>query len=433
MSKIFYLIFQVLILQILSVEDGFIYLDIKYNVEEGYFTIPVYYGENDEIFEVQVDTTTSVSWIPSEKFPLDVKKYDISGSSSGVITKSNLEIEDEDGTVFGKVCYDSVKLGRFKINNFGFLLADEVDKKFKDYPQGKLGLGFRQENGDNFNMVKSLKKQGIISRAEFMISSHFNNLFIGNLTFINLLFEKPFKNIKYSECKLMETNNLEFEYRNTWACLLSSFFFSIQYQLINDKLNNIYYNDRIDVNSIVIFDSAFKYIGFPKAYLNFFIDYFIVGQLENSCKQIKDEDSEYFICSDITLIQKTKIHFLITDIVYTLYANNLFIKNKDNEYELLIRFYKEKDNIFSFGAPFLNTFSVLYSYEDSKISFYGNNIDTYYDIYNDIVEQRNNETIAAFKFAAYILIAFICLVLLVGFFTYISNCCYEKCGICWKC
>ena len=211
------------------------------------------------------------------------------------------------------------------------------------------------------------------------------------------------------------------------------FFFSIQYQLINGNLNNIYYNDRIDVNSIVIFDSAFKYIGFPKAYLNFFIDYFIVGQLENSCKQIKDEDSEYFICSDITLIQKTKIHFLITDIVYTLYANNLFIKNKDNEYELLIRFYKEKDNIFSFGAPFLNTFSVLYSYEDSKISFYGNNIDTYYDIYNDIVEQMNDETIAAFKFAAYILIAFICLVLLVGFFTYISNCCYEKCGICWKC
>ena len=126
-------------------------------------------------------------------------------------------------------------------------------------------------------MVKSLKKQGIISRAEFMISSHFNNLFIGNLTFINVLFEKPFKNIKKSQCKLMVTNNLEFEYRNTWACLLSSFFFSIQYQLINDKLNSIYYNDRIDVNSIVIFDSAFKYIGFPKAYLNFFIDYFIVG------------------------------------------------------------------------------------------------------------------------------------------------------------
>ena len=32
-----------------------------------------------------------------------------------------------------------------------------------------------------------------------------------------------------------------------------------------------------------------------------------------------------------------------------------------------------------------------------------------------------------------ILIAFICLVLLVGFFTYISNCCYEKCGICDLC
>ena len=93
-------------------KNEYFFLNIKYNNESGYFTIPLSFGSENEIFELQIDTTSSISWIPSPKFPLDVKKYNISDSSTGILTKQSLELEDEDGTVFGKACYDTIKIGK---------------------------------------------------------------------------------------------------------------------------------------------------------------------------------------------------------------------------------------------------------------------------------------------------------------------------------
>ena len=77
---------KILILILLFVQSlskyEIVYFLTKYNNESGYFTIPLSFGSQNEIFEVQIDTTSSISWIPSPKFPLDVKKYDISGSST---------------------------------------------------------------------------------------------------------------------------------------------------------------------------------------------------------------------------------------------------------------------------------------------------------------------------------------------------------------
>jgi hypothetical protein len=50
------------------------------------------------------------------------------------------------------------------LKHFGFGLINEVDYKFNDYPQGKLGLGFNPKNDENFNLVKQLKKIGIIDK-----------------------------------------------------------------------------------------------------------------------------------------------------------------------------------------------------------------------------------------------------------------------------
>ena len=55
-------------------------------------------------------------------------------------------MEDEDGTVFGKACYDTIRIGYLELKHFGFGLMNEVDYKFNDYPQGKLGLGYSQQS-----------------------------------------------------------------------------------------------------------------------------------------------------------------------------------------------------------------------------------------------------------------------------------------------
>ena len=70
-----------------------------------------------------------------------------------------------------------------------------------------------------------------------------------------------FEKVRHTACYLVETNDLDREYKNSWACNLNAFFFYYSYEVINDAfVNQIYYNDFIKVEGRVIFDSAFKYI-----------------------------------------------------------------------------------------------------------------------------------------------------------------------------
>ena len=133
----------------------------------GFYTIPVTFGSNQEVFDIQVDTTTSETWIPSYKTTLNVKKYNISKSSTGIKTNKTFEVEDEDGDVRGKACYDTIKVGDITLEHFGFVQVDEFEYQFKDYPQGKLGLGFKQEHGEDFNFIGRLKKKNLIEKEIF--------------------------------------------------------------------------------------------------------------------------------------------------------------------------------------------------------------------------------------------------------------------------
>ena len=133
-------------------------ISLSFDPEKGFYTVPMVFGSNGEAFDVQVDTTTSETWLPSFKTTLNVKKYNVSESSTGQKTNKTFEIEDEDGDVRGKACYDSVKIGDISLDHFGFVQVDEFEVDFKDYPQGKLGLGYKQEHGVDFDFLGKLKK-----------------------------------------------------------------------------------------------------------------------------------------------------------------------------------------------------------------------------------------------------------------------------------
>lgn len=368
------------LLLLIDVSSNIVKLLIKYNNETGFSTIPISFGSNKEIFYVQIDTSTCKSWIPSPKFPFDVKKYNISQSSTGILTKRSLELEDEDGTVFGKACYDTIRIGYLELKHFGFGLMNEVDYKFNDYPQGKLGLGYSQQSENDFNLIKHLKKIGLLEKEEFMIGKDSNSLFIGNIS-------KKLENLRHSECYILETNTLHRIYRESWSCLLTSIFFGISYLIINGYyVNSASYINLLEVNGWAIFDSSFKYIGFPKAYYNVFVKYFFNGY-ENTCKIFKDLDWKYFKCYDKSFVDIAQIFFIINNKVYPIFSNDLFKEKGNGEYELLIRFYKKDDNVFTFGHPFMKGFSVAYDYEEKKISFYGGIALTY----DEIIQAKQNQ------------------------------------------
>ena len=264
-------------------------ISLNYEEETGFYIIPISFGSNQEEFGIQVDTTTSETWIPSPKTSLKVKKYNISESTTGEKTNKTFEIEDEDGDVRGKACYDSISFGDISLDHFGFVLVDEFEHPFSDYEQGKLGLGYKQEHGDDFNFLRKLKLAGIIDREVFSINHETKELVLGDAP-------PQFKNQLYTTCPVVETNDLDDEYRQAWACEVTHLAFNL-----NRNTKNYDLDQAFEVNARITFDSAYPYISIPKRHLNAFKEKFIITYFNNTYKEIKDIVGESSIDSSVIM------------------------------------------------------------------------------------------------------------------------------------
>ena len=332
-------------------------IELDFFEKNNFFTVPIYLGSKEEKFEVQIDTTTSLTWVPSPTTTCKVNKFNPKNSETCKVSNLTFEIDDEDGNVKGLSLYDTISVGPYTLDSFGFVLIDSFHQNFKDYSQGKLGLGFRHEHGVNFNWIGSLKKNGLIEKEIFSILPNERKLVIGNIP-------EEYEGEKYTKCNLVETNDLDDVFRAGWVCELTHIFFGVDTKEKSLEM-------ALQVDARVIFDSAYDYISFPKRHLNDFNKKFMQEFFNDSCIEIKDDDEIYFICDDDDKIKQGSIAFLMGGYGYVIPWNKLFKKIEEDKYEMLIRFHKENDDIFSFGYPFTSQFVIVYNSEDKQLGFYG--------------------------------------------------------------
>jgi hypothetical protein len=252
--------------------------------------IPVMLGSNFESFLIQLDTSISYTWIPSDKFDLDVPKYNILASKMGETTNKTIEIEDEDGIIYGKLSFDLINLDEgITLEDFYFILANGHNAEFKGYPYGKLGLGYDHDEKDNYNFIKQLKKNNLITNEIFSIDRISKKLIIGKMP--DYLEETP--KITFP---LYTGNSLDEKFRQSWACELHKIFcgiygtslisvsFDSDGKIVLKNEDSIDYYISKDVNEPAIFDSAYPYILFPKKYLNYVKGNLILKFLEGLCE-----------------------------------------------------------------------------------------------------------------------------------------------------
>ena len=329
--------------------------------KNNFFTVPISIGtpNNNQVFEVQVDTTTSETWIPSINTTYRISpKYDPSLSTTSNLTNKTMEIFDEDGDVSGKSTQDLVTIGNYTLNNFGFVSILNYPNNFKDYPNGKLGLGYKQDHGDEFNFIRMLKEKGLVNNEIFTIDPFEKELIIGN-------YPSKYLNNTYSFCNLTETHDLDDDYRAGWVCELTHAFFFKPLKYLEDGVETS--------NARVIFDSAFQYIGIPKRNLDLFKNNFFIGKLDEICIEMRAKREIYFICEDDEELNNANITFVIGGFGYVLSKNELFKPLYGNKLECVLRFIKQNDNIFSFGVPFIKNYIMAYDAEKQQVGFLGGN------------------------------------------------------------
>ena len=348
-------IFFSIIANIVSLDSNSIKLEFR--EKNHFFTIPIKVGSKDQPFEVQVDTTTSETWLPSVNTTYKVNKFDPKNSATCEIIPKEFEIDDEDGNVRGTPVYDSINVGPFSLDKFGFVLVQQYEKDFKDFPDGKLGLGFKHEHGVDFNFLGKLKEKGLINKEVFTILPKEEKLVIGGIP-------SELSGETYSKCDLVETNDLDDAFRAGWVCELTHIFFGV-----DTKEKSLEMALQVDARGI--FDSAYDYILMPKRHLNDFNRKFMQIYYNDSCIEVKDKDEIYFICDNDDRIQQGTIAFLMGGYGYIIPWDKLFKKIEEDRYEMLIRFRKENDDIFIFGYPFTSQFIIVYNAEEKHLGFYG--------------------------------------------------------------
>ena len=336
-------------------EDQSSTISIKYLEAYQFFTVPITIG--GQVFEVQFDTTTSETWVPSISTNYTVQpKYDASASPTSNQTNKTFEINDEDGDVSGKAVYDTLKVGQYTIEQFGFVQVDQYPSDFKDYPKGKLGIGLNREHGEQFDFLRTLKNKQMINKEIITIDPFNKTLFIGDLP--------TGYNDTYTKCNATPTEDLDDDYRSGWACEVSHLYFG-------GKKDKETIDDATEVSVRVMFDSAYPYISMRKTFLPTFKQNFITPIFNDTCTQVKENNEIFFICDcNEELFAEAKLTFVIEGYGYVIDSTTLFEKKAANKYELLIRFCDENDDIWGFGTPFTSKHVMVYNQEDAQVGFF---------------------------------------------------------------
>ena len=347
---------------------------------KNYYTIPLLVGTPEEEYEVQIDTSTATSWIPSSRCSnciMSHRLYDQEDSRTSSPTDNFVEIEDEDGNVEGYQIADNIKLGSYKLKQFGFVEVTKVADNFKDHYQGKLGLGYKSTllKDDEFNFLEKLKKHNLIKKKIFTINAINEKkgmLFVGDIP------GKPYN----TYCNVTNTDDLDEMYQESWVCKMTHIGIFDREKGI---FNKIKFYDELKNNKMVSFDSAYDFIAVPMSEKEGIEK--LLGKAKLQCTEQKrnsarsnnkDKLRNRIREEEITISCETNkeelknknlaLSFVLQGNSYSLPLEQLFEDGtKEGEMDMLIKIIDEDDAIWTFGYPFLNQFLMIFNMEEDHV------------------------------------------------------------------
>ena len=347
---------------------------------KNYYTIPLLVGTPEEEYEVQIDTSTATSWIPSSRCSnciMSHRLYDQEDSRTSSPTDNFVEIEDEDGNVEGYQIADNIKLGSYKLKQFGFVEVTKVADNFKDHYQGKLGLGYKSTllKDDEFNFLEKLKKHNLIKKKIFTINAINEKkgmLFVGDIP------GKPYN----TYCNVTNTDDLDEMYQESWVCKMTHIGIFDREKGI---FNKIKFYDELKNNKLVSFDSAYDFIAVPMSEKEGIEK--LLGKAKLQCTEQKrnsarsnnkDKLRNRIREEEITISCETNkeelknknlaLSFVLQGNSYSLPLEQLFEDGtKEGEMDMLIKIIDEDDAIWTFGYPFLNQFLMIFNMEEDHV------------------------------------------------------------------
>jgi hypothetical protein len=391
-------------------------LTVPYQDNEDYILSPMGFGTPVNFIPLQVETTSYKTWVSSilnEDNP-SIFSYNLKESKTGKEAGDWDTVVDEEGTINGNTIYDIAYIGKYKIPKFKFIEAVEFEEDFRDYKNGKLGLGNCQYAEDKeFCLIDRLKENGSIDRKLFSmreLSDTHGELVIGDIAatskekdypLLNLLNDDMYSDIENEEFKMgWLTKGTHILFRNN-----------------TENIKNIFDNNIYLKDGIISFDSSCHYIEGPYSYINDFEDQLFDIYYDNVCRKVNRDGTYMFLCDKERYEQvkdKNKDLSLIMVIGgygFEIPMNFLFEKTNEDDYEFFVHFKDFEQNIWNLGHPFFHYYTIIFDQDNQEVGIDGEMI---YSLQDEIeAALKKKKSGGWFKVFLWILFG---LLLLIGLF-----------------
>ena len=368
-------------------------LNVPYQDNEDYTICPVGFGTPVNFVPLQLETTSYKTWVTSilnEDNP-SIFSYNLKESKTAKESGEWDTVVDEEGTINGNVIYDTLYIGKYKIPNFKFIEAVEFEDEYKDFKNGKLGLGnckYADKEDKKFCLLQRLKDNGSIDRRIFSIkeiSDTHGEIVIGDIsetskekdyTLLNVVSEDVYNDIEDDVFKM------------SWLTKMSHVLFRNNAENINKIFdNNIHIKD-----GLASFDSSCHYIEAPYSYIDYFEEQMFDVYYDNACRKVNKDGTYMFLC-DKERYEKVKdknkdLSFIIVieGYGYEIPMNFLFEKTTKDDYEFFVHFRDYEQNIWNLGHPFFHYYTIIFDQDNQEIGIDG-----------DMIYSLQDETEAAIK------------------------------------
>ena len=327
-------------------------------LENNLFVYEIKIGSDEQIFNVILDTGSSILWIPgigSEDKEIQISHhYNPNTSLTSKKTNCGYKIRYGSGYSLGDYYIDQIKLFNSTNINFSFYMNFGVANKTKfNVPgaDGVIGMG-RESAFLNYSPLHCLKNCNYIENEGFSIK--YNNELKNAILFFGDE-HNDFKNNTIGFCPLISKNRKE---KNFWSCELFSF--GITNNIINTSIN---------LNMSVIFDTGTNAIVLPRYILYFLKDQLI--KIDCSINNLSLEIS-YIICYNKSNLPN--IFFEIGDYYLTI-SSKSFIYNEtllnNNTIIYILNIYFEEGNEMGIiGLPFFYEFHTRFDLDKNMMKFF---------------------------------------------------------------
>ena len=362
--------------------DRMLILNAPYQDNEDFIISPLGLGTPVNFLPLQIDTTTYKTWVASvlNKESPSTFSYDKKESETSEEKGEWDTVVDEEGAISGNVIYDKANLGKFQINRFKFIEAVEYEDNFKDFKNGKMGLGnchYADRDGLDYCLLQKLKDNGSIERRIFSMrefSDTHGEIVIGDITSTSKENDYPLLSVISQD----EYDDIEDdEFKMSWITKVSHVLFRDNQ---NDNLNKIFNNNIYIKDGLASFDSSSHYIEAPYAYIDEFEEKMFNKYYPNICRKVNSGGAYMFLCDkekydDIKDDNKDLTFVIVMDgNGFEIPMNLLFEQTRENDYEFFVHFKDYEQNIWNLGHPFFHQFTIIFDQDNQEIGVDGKNV-----------------------------------------------------------